>query len=87
MKRLLLILPLVACTPIAEPDASADLKSCKGDEFAYLVGQTTDELEKTLILQPVRMIRPGSIVSQEYMPQRMNIHVNNAGKVQRLSCG
>ncbi|WP_208352202.1 I78 family peptidase inhibitor [Pseudaestuariivita rosea] len=87
MKRYLLLMTLAACTPVPEPETPEDLASCKADEFPFLIGQTTDDLEETKILQPVRIIRPGAIVTQDYLPQRMNIHVNNAGTVTRLSCG
>lgn len=60
---------------------------CKANENAQLLGMTTDGLEETLLLLPTRIIRPGDLVTQDYRPQRLNIHLDGAGTVTRLSCG
>jgi len=60
---------------------------CKANENAQLLGMTTDGLEETLLLLPTRIIRPGDLVTQDYRPQRLNIHLDATGAVTRLSCG
>ncbi|HSV50775.1 MAG TPA: I78 family peptidase inhibitor [Burkholderiaceae bacterium] len=35
----------------------------------------------------VRIIRPGQVVTQEVDPQRLNIEVDETGRIRRLRCG
>ena len=93
MRRLLLCLPLIACTatqPVAPPvdpvpDAGAD--SCNARQYANLIGADRDTLEKTLILQPVRIITPGQAVTTDFLETRLNIALNASERVIKLSCG
>ncbi|WP_420861560.1 I78 family peptidase inhibitor [Algirhabdus cladophorae] len=73
--------PAEAALPVGLDD------QCKANENAQLLGMTTDGLEETLVLLPTRIIRPGDLVTQDYRPQRLNIHLDAAGTVIRLSCG
>ena len=93
MKRLLLCLPLMACAamePAAPaspslPDPTGD--SCNAGQQAALIGADRDKLERTLILQPVRIITPGMAVTMDHLPERLNITLDESEKVVRLSCG
>jgi hypothetical protein len=60
---------------------------CKANKNANLIGMSSDQLESTLLLLPIRVIRPNAIVTQDYRPNRLNVHVDDAGTVTRLSCG
>lgn len=35
----------------------------------------------------LRWIRPGDMVTMEFSPQRLNIHLDSLERVQRLTCG
>jgi hypothetical protein len=35
----------------------------------------------------MRVIRPDTIVTQDYRPERMNFHVGASGKIIQISCG
>ncbi|WP_224824094.1 I78 family peptidase inhibitor [Cognatishimia sp. MH4019] len=93
MKRMLLCLPLMACA-VAQP-AAPDMPSlptaaedtCNARAQAGLIGADRDTLESTLILQPVRIITPGMAVTMDFLPTRLNIALNEAERVVRLSCG
>ncbi len=61
--------------------------SCGAEAYAVLIGQDATALERILILREVRVIRPGSIVTQDYLPQRLNFRVNTAGVISELTCG
>jgi hypothetical protein len=37
--------------------------------------------------QQVRVIRPGQAVTMDYSPARLNIEVNGAERISRVSCG
>lgn len=93
MKRLLICLPLMACAASGPqgsgaprvPDANAD--TCNAGKYAYLVGADRDVLEKTLILQPVRIVTPGQAVTMDFLATRLNIALDEKETVVRLSCG
>lgn len=96
MKRIALLTTLVlfGCSATFEPpapnlpplpDPSGD--SCGAAEYASLIGQPDTALERVLILRQVRVIRPGLAVTMDYRPDRINFEIDQAGKVQRISCG
>ena len=35
----------------------------------------------------LRWIRPGDMVTMDYSPQRLNIHLDGAGRIERFTCG
>lgn len=37
--------------------------------------------------QPLRIIGPTSIVTQDYIPNRVNAYTDAEGRIQRISCG
>ncbi|CAM5315978.1 hypothetical protein GCM10010329_73880 [Streptomyces spiroverticillatus] len=39
------------------------------------------------IPEPYRIVRPGSILTQEYMPDRINVHVDDANRITRVTFG
>jgi len=97
MKKLILLMALAACsaqTPTAsKPVAVGDAlptgmdDTCHAVRYHTLLNQDATQLEKILILGQVRIIRPGTIVTQDYAPQRMNFHVGENGKINQISCG
>jgi hypothetical protein len=89
---LLLPLLLAACVSSEEPvvaplPAPEDVASCKGDDHLDLIGQPATALETRLILGAVRLVRPHSIVTQEYLPQRINFDINSAEVISGIRCG
>jgi hypothetical protein len=101
MKKLIILLALAACTttppsgttPIAKDPIGLDAlpkglsDTCGAVRYHTLLEQDATALEKVLILKQVRVIRPKSIVTQDYLPERMNFHVNAANRIARISCG
>lgn len=67
------------------PEAAQD--SCNARRHAALIGADRDILEKTLILQPVRIITPDQAVTMDFLPTRLNITLDATERVIRLSCG
>ena len=72
-------------SPDAYPQGLDD--TCGAVSYAVLIGQDSTALERILILREVRVIRPGSIVTQDYVPARLNFRINAAGNISELSCG
>ena len=96
MKKLIVLLALAACTT-ASPQIAKDPigrglptgldDTCRAVRYHTLLKQDATALEKVLILGQVRIIRPNSIVTQDYRPERMNFHINTANQIDKISCG
>ncbi len=98
MKKLLVLLALAACTNalVPVPDATTPVgnalptgmdDTCGAVRYHTLLQQDGTALERVLILGEVRVIRPDSIVTQDYRPERMNFHIGTSGLIDRISCG
>ncbi|MEM6729379.1 MAG: I78 family peptidase inhibitor [Pseudomonadota bacterium] len=87
-------LVLAACGPASQLGAEEPppidpelLVPCRADAFQTLIGQTEEDLRATLILGPVRIIRPGDAVTMDFREERLNIALDGAGRVVRVYCG
>jgi hypothetical protein len=84
----LLALALAACAtaPAAPPG------QCHADRLGSLVGQAAtpqlgaDALGRSGALR-LRWIRPGDMVTMDYSPQRLNIHLDARNRIDRFACG
>lgn len=98
--RLIPMLPvmalLAACAPPPEPappppPPSAMLPpspdTCGATPVMRLVGQPITAFDPTTIRGPVRVIGPGTMVTQDYAPSRLNVSHNEAQVIDRISCG
>ena len=52
-----------------------------------LVGQSAKKLEVMRFAKTVRILRPGMAVTMDYSPERLNIEVDAAERITRVSCG
>ncbi|MEM9350960.1 MAG: I78 family peptidase inhibitor [Pseudomonadota bacterium] len=98
---LLALIALSACAPQTGPTSGADGEpvlittarpdsagsECQADRFQSLVGKTHDDLLKTQILGPVRIIRPNQAVTMDFIATRLNIELNSEEVVTRVYCG
>ena len=92
MKKLVIFVILAACTSVAPkpivqrlPVGVAD--TCGAAKYQTLLDQDATALERVLILGEVRIIRPSTIVTQDFRPLRMNFHIGLDGKIAQISCG
>ncbi|MCF6444462.1 hypothetical protein L1065_06875 [Nereida sp. MMG024] len=75
------------------PDAPAPAPTlplqdtCNAQRLAPFVGQPLKTTQTTLMLQPVRVIRPNQPVTADLLPSRLNIIVTESDVIARLSCG
>lgn len=60
---------------------------CGASGLQGLLGQPEAVLQTLRFGQPVRIIRPGMMVTQDYMPTRLNIHIDAMGQIDRIVCG
>lgn len=96
MKKLIALLALAACTatspqitkdPIGQTLPTGIDDTCGAVRYHTLLKRDATALEKVLILGQVRVIRPNSIVTQDYRPERMNFRIDTANRIGRISCG
>ena len=60
---------------------------CGAEQHQALIGAEFETLMATEILGPVRVIRPNSAVTMDFIEARLNIALDENDRVIRLSCG
>ncbi|WP_417263421.1 I78 family peptidase inhibitor [Celeribacter sp.] len=61
--------------------------SCAMDLVTPLIGELPAALETIDIPDPVRVLRPGMAMTQDYRPDRTNIEIGPDGRIVRAWCG
>ncbi len=82
--------PQAAGTP--EPPPSAAARRCNAAPAQFAVGRTADAAlaEEARIrsgARTVRVLRPNEVVTMEFNAERLNLAVDQAGRVTRVNCG
>lgn len=92
---------VAACSTAREPAADrppptivdgATRGSCDDKAAAAFVGQSISEdvaerARSAAGARGVRIIRPGMAVTMDYREGRLNLHLDDAGRITRASCG
>jgi hypothetical protein len=85
------VLLLTACAPLPlEPPASGPggPASCNaGTLSSQFVGQDASVIFATTFTAPVRVIRPGDAVTEDFSPDRINFVLDANERVARVYCG
>lgn len=80
------VLLLMACA-----GQSQDVKGIGGDcgaaDLQDLVGQPESVLQTMRFAGPVRVIHPGQAVTMDFSPARLNIIIDEQGKIAEVRCG
>lgn len=94
-----LMLALAGCTaseappfeppvdPPVDPMPPPMVETCGAEGLHHLLGQPEAVLATMRFAQVVRVIRPGMAVTMDYSPDRLNIEIDEAGRISRVSCG
>lgn len=69
--------------PAPEPAADA----CGASGLQRLVGQPASTLDTMRFAQPIRVIRPGEMVTMDFSAGRLNFAVDDAERISRVYCG
>ena len=92
MRRFLPAILLAACAGdaapppgAATPPASAD-DPCGASDYAGLVGANVAAVTLPASLNH-RVVGPGTVVTMDYVPERLNVEVDADGVVTGLRCG
>jgi peptidase inhibitor I78 family protein len=76
---------LAACATAADPLAGS--RTCGADRLQHLLGQPGSQVALLGLPGPLRMIDPGTMVTQDFRPDRINFEMDEAGNIRRISCG
>ena len=87
----LFILPLLAACASPNVDgASAPQRgggdACNASAYAGDVGQSMGTARFPANTE-MRLINPGEMVTQEFVPTRLNVEVDRAGRIVAITCG
>lgn len=90
LRPLALLLPvaLLACIEVPmPPEPLPEETACRANELQDLVGRDAAVLQTMRFGQTVRIIRPGMAVTMDYLPERLNIQIDENEMISRVSCG
>jgi len=88
MKRLIALLALAACTQTPQPTLPPQMEdTCGAARYENLIGQDATALERVLILSQVRVIRPDTMITMDFRPERINFRIDDAEIIFRIDCG
>lgn len=78
---LFLVLALAGCVAGPEQDA------CGAAGMQGLVGKDDDVLAAMTLPAGTRLIYPGTPVTEDYRPDRLNIDIEQSGRISGVWCG
>lgn len=60
---------------------------CGSLGYLSMVGTKEDAIKASSFPEGTRIIRPGTAVTQDYQAERLNVHLNEKGRIERIDCG
>ncbi len=91
-----IVFALTACVRAISADPHMEVSflegedSCGAAEFAQKIKAQPLSLEALQEMQRdrnIRVIEPDAAVTLDYNPKRLNVHINDFGRVSHLTCG
>jgi len=82
-----------APAPGADPGVPAPVlpspadDTCGASGLATYIGQEASILDAARFANPVRVIRPGDMVTMDFNPQRLNFELDALDEIARIRCG
>ncbi|MEL6607895.1 MAG: I78 family peptidase inhibitor [Pseudomonadota bacterium] len=71
----------------APPPSRVGADTCGIAQSGITVGMTREQVMDVEILGPVRVVRPGDVVTLDFLENRLNIGMDDMDRVVRLTCG
>lgn len=86
------LLALAACAMQATPETIAGGDTCNAGPAQSYIGKPASEANmqaafKASGAKTMRSIKPGQMVTMDYREDRVNIHQDARGNIERISCG
>lgn len=73
--------------PAPTPAEAASVATCAGTDILSLVGQNVSKLPATGTWSTVRILKPGSMMTTDFSPTRLNVGTDNSGTILQIYCG
>lgn len=86
MSLALIVSAMSACQSDRPSGDDIENRTCGADTIAGLVGQPVTEFEALGHTGPVRIIRPGDVVTMDYRSDRLNVMLDDQDVITRLAC-
>lgn len=82
----LALMPLAGCIAVAQsaPDTN---DTCGAAALQGLIGQSEGVIAAMTFPPPVRIIQPDQPVTMDYYAERLNIWIDQTGRIERITCG
>ncbi len=81
------LIALMACVPEEQtPPAEPPVDECAASQYQGLVGQPASVLDKMNFPIGTRIIQPGSAVTMDYRPNRLNVEISTNQRIEKISC-
>lgn len=78
---------LMACVPAEEtPPVEMPKDECSASQYQGLVGQPASVLGSMNFPIGTRIIQPGSAVTMDYRPDRLNLEISTNQRIEKISC-
>lgn len=74
-------------TPVINPLPSTLDDTCGAARFAGIIGQDAFVLQRGFRPGEIRIIQPGTVASQEYVPERLSFIIGFNNTIRRITCG
>ncbi|WP_322894434.1 MULTISPECIES: I78 family peptidase inhibitor [unclassified Yoonia] len=89
MRHLIPFLLLAACAvPDNDPAPAPTLPdTCNVSRHIGLIGQPATALERVLIMDQVRVIRPDDMVTMDFRAERINFYISDGEVISDIRCG
>lgn len=84
-RPLALLLCALITTACAQPEPPA--ADCGAAALQSLLGQPASVLQTMRFGTATRIIRPGTAVTMDFSPSRLNIQIDEAETITRVTCG
>lgn len=87
-----LALAIAACAPAQPPEGADPIRTCNPAPLASMIGRVWSGRLRPRALRlsgarAARVIRPGDMVTMDYRSDRLNVHLNAQGRIDRFDCG
>ncbi|MDN5679756.1 MAG: hypothetical protein L0G81_03850 [Ewingella sp.] len=69
-----------------QEDAVQQPDTCNAASFKYLIGKPSSTLDGMRFAKPMRLITPGTAVTMDFNPERLNIMADEKGVITSLHC-
>lgn len=78
---------LAACMPQPPVTLPAPAPDCRAGHYAGLVGQPLASFDTSKVTGPVRILAPGSAMTMDHNPGRLNVYHDAGRRITQVTCG